>query len=101
MNTVEGRGREWMRKGLLIRYNGESAPFLPYRLIDVQPSSPLIVYSQVERDQEDLDWIPNYVALSYCWGGKNAVQLKLSRAFSGPEGCHHRYSGPRFQVSLE
>jgi hypothetical protein len=61
--------------------NGKSAPFLPYRLIDVQARPPRIVYSQVERDQEDLDWIPKYVALSYCWGGKNAEQLKLSRAY--------------------
>jgi hypothetical protein len=61
--------------------NGESAPVLPYRLIDVQARPPRIVYPQAERDQKDLDWIPKYVALSYCWGGKNAEQLKLSRAY--------------------
>jgi Heterokaryon incompatibility protein (HET) len=54
-------------------------PWLPHRLINVADDPPRVVYSRRERDQEDLDWIPKYAAMSYCWGDSETdSQLKLT-----------------------
>jgi hypothetical protein len=63
-----------------VTFDGNKGPSLPYRLIDLHHDTPKVVYSGKIRYKENLDWIPKYTALSYCWGGKDADQLKLTRA---------------------